>query len=156
MLWTLIMIIAAVALDQWTKYLAVTHLQPIDTMPLIEDIFHLTYLENRGAAFGMLSNHRWVFMILSTVSILLILVWLFKEKPKSWWIRSSAAMIIGGGIGNMIDRFRFGYVVDMIQTDFMDFPVFNIADCFITCSCILLLVHLFLFNKDFWKEEKKK
>ena len=56
----------------------------------------------------------------------------------------------------MIDRLRFGYVVDMIQTDFMDFPVFNVADCFITCGCILLMVHLFLFNKEFWKEEKKK
>ena len=55
----------------------------------------------------------------------------------------------------MIDRFRFGYVVDMIQTDFMNFPVFNIADCFITCSCFLLMAHLFLINKEFWKEEKK-
>ena len=62
-----------------------------------------------------------------------------------------------GGVGiNKIARFRFGYVVDMIGTDFMEFPVFNVADCFITCSCILLLAHLFLFNKDFWKEEKKK
>ena len=64
--------------------------------------------------------------------------------------------IYAGGIGNMIDRFRFGYVVDMIQTDFMDFPVFNVADSFITCSCILLIAHLFLFNKEFWKEDKKK
>ena len=140
MLWTLIMIIAAVALDQWTKYLAVTHLQPIDTMPLIEDIFHLTYLENRGAAFGMLSNHRWVFMILSTVSILLILVWLFKEKPKSWWIRSSAAMIIGGGIGNMIDRVALGYVVDFIDVRAIDFYVFNVADSFVCVGCGMILV----------------
>ncbi|MBQ3592605.1 MAG: signal peptidase II, partial [Clostridia bacterium] len=66
MLWTLLMIAAAVALDQWTKYLAVTHLQPIDTLPILDNILHLTYLENRGAAFGMLANHRWIFMILST------------------------------------------------------------------------------------------
>ena len=154
MLWTLIMIIAAVALDQWTKYLAVTHLQPIDTMPLIEDIFHLTYLENRGAAFGMLSNHRWVFMILSTVSILLILVWLFKEKPKSWWIRSSAAMIIGGGIGNMIDRVAYGFVVDVIDFCAFDFWkwVFNIADSAVCVGAGLFILFLIL---DTVKEFKK-
>ena len=79
-----------------------------------------------------------------------------KSMPFTNFERWLIAAIYGGGIGNMIDRFRFGYVVDMIQTDFMDFPVFNVADCFITCGCILLMVHLFLFNKEFWKEEKKK
>ena len=140
MFWTLLMIAAAVALDQWTKYLAVTHLQPVDTMPLIENILHLTYLENRGAAFGMLANHRWVFMILSTVSILLIFVWLFREKPKSWWIRTAAAMIIGGGIGNMIDRVVLGYVVDFIDVRAIDFYVFNTADSFVCVGCGMILV----------------
>ena len=63
--------------------------------------------------------------------------------------------IYGGGIGNIIDRLRFGYVIDMIEVEFMDFAVFNIADSFITCGAILLLAHLILFNKEFWKEEKK-
>jgi len=65
------------------------------------------------------------------------------------------AAIYGGGLGNMIDRVRMGYVVDMIETTFVEFPVFNVADCFITCGCILLIVHLVLFNKAFWKDEKK-
>ncbi len=140
MFWTLLMILAAVALDQWTKYLAVTHLKAIDTMPLIEDILHLTYLENRGAAFGMLANHRWVFMILSTVSIVLLLVWIFRDAPKSWWIRTSAAMIIGGGIGNMIDRVVLGYVVDFIDVRAIDFYVFNVADSFVCVGCGMILV----------------
>ena len=74
-------------------------------------------------------------------------------KPLERWC---IAAIYGGGLGNMIDRIRMGYVVDMIETTFMDFPVFNIADCFITCGCILIMIHLFLFNKEFWKDEKKK
>jgi lipoprotein signal peptidase len=65
------------------------------------------------------------------------------------------AAIWAGGLGNMIDRIRLGYVVDMICTDFIRFPVFNVADIFITCGCILLLVHLVFFNKAFWKDEKK-
>ena len=140
MLWTLLMIAAAVALDQWTKYLAVTHLQPIDTLPLIENILHLTYLENRGAAFGMLANHRWIFMILSTVSILLLLWWLLKEKPKSLWITVAGAMIVGGGIGNMIDRVAYGYVVDFIDVRAIDFYVFNAADSFVCVGCGMILV----------------
>lgn len=140
MLWTLLMIAAAVAMDQWTKYLAVTHLQPIDTLPILENILHLTYLENRGAAFGMLANHRWIFMILSTVSILLLLWWLLKEKPKSKWITVAGAMIVGGGIGNMIDRVAYGYVVDFIDVRAIDFYVFNAADSFVCVGCGMILV----------------
>ena len=65
------------------------------------------------------------------------------------------AAIFGGGLANMVDRLRMGYVVDMIETAFMDFPVFNEADCFITCGCVLLMGHLVLFNKAFWKDKKK-
>ncbi|MBQ8402468.1 MAG: signal peptidase II [Clostridia bacterium] len=140
MFWTLLIIAASVALDQWTKYLAVTHLQPIDTFPLIENILHLTYVENRGAAFGMLANHRWVFMLLSTASIVLLLFWLLKEKPKSRWITSAGAMIVGGGIGNMIDRVALGYVVDFIDVRAIDFYVFNVADSFVCVGCGMILV----------------
>ena len=69
-----------------------------------------------------------------------------------WWC---IAAIYGGGLGNMIDRVRLGYVVDMIETKFMQFPVFNVADCFITCGCILMMISLIFFNKNFWKDEKK-
>lgn len=140
MLWTLLMIAAAVILDQWTKALAVTHLQPVDTLPVIENILHLTYLENRGAAFGMLANHRWVFMVLSTLSIVLLLFWLLKERPKSWWVTCAGAMIVGGGIGNMIDRVALGYVVDFIDVRAIDFYVFNVADSFVCVGCGMILV----------------
>ena len=82
-LW-LIPIAAVVGLDQLTKYLAVVNLKPIETFPLLEDVFHLTYLENRGAAFGMLSNHRWVFMIVSTVAVIAIIAYMFISYKKQY------------------------------------------------------------------------
>lgn len=139
MLWTLLIIAATVALDQWTKSLAVSHLQSIGTYSLIENILHFTYVENRGAAFGMLSEHRWVFMVLSTVSIGLLLFWLLKERPQSKWVTVAAAMIIGGGIGNMIDRVALGYVVDFIDVRAIDFYVFNVADSFVCVGCGMIL-----------------
>ena len=85
------------------------------------------------------------------------LIWEFSKKRLAFTNleRWCIVAIYGGGLGNMIDRLRLGYVVDMIETEFISFPVFNVADCFITCGCILLLIHLFLINKEFWKEEKK-
>ena len=86
----------------------------------------------------------------------LLLLELFKyPMPFTSLERWFLAAVYGGGLGNMIDRLRLGYVVDMIQTEFMVFPVFNVADCFISCGCILLIVHLVFFNKECWKEEKK-
>jgi signal peptidase II len=78
-----------------------------------------------------------------------------KSMPFTTLERWCIFAIYGGGLGNMIDRFRLGYVVDMIETTFMEFPVFNVADCFITCGCILMMAHLILFNKEFWKDGKK-
>ena len=140
MILTVAIMILCVILDQWTKVLAVEKLTEIATYPLIENIFHFTYVENRGAAFGMLADHRWVFMVFSTIAILVMLGWLFWEKPKSWWIRVSAAFIIAGGIGNMIDRVRLGYVVDFIDCRFIDFYVFNVADSFVCVGCAMFLM----------------
>jgi len=143
MIWTLLLILASIVLDQWTKYMAQAYLQSADTLPLLENILHLTYVENRGAAFGMLANHRWVFMVLSIAAILLIAIWLLREKPKSGWVRAAAACIIGGGIGNMIDRIRLGYVIDFIDVRAIDFYVFNVADSFVCVGCGIILVWAF-------------
>ncbi len=139
MLWTIFIIVGTIVIDQWTKYLAVVHLQPRDTLPIWQDMLHLTYLENRGAAFGMLSDKRWVFMLLSTVAIVVMLWWLYKEKPASPWVQTAGALIIGGGIGNMIDRVRLGYVVDFIDVRAIDFYVFNGADSFVCVGCGMIV-----------------
>ena len=148
------LIVAAV--DQITKYLVVANIPLYADVPFLPGIVELTYVQNAGAAFSMLEGMRWLFFVIFIVLTVLILVEYFKRpmpftKLERWCI----AAIYGGGLGNMIDRVRLGYVVDMIKTEFIEFPVFNVADCFITCGCILLIAHLALFNKPFWKEEKK-
>lgn len=153
-LWLLISL-AAVVVDQVSKWLCSAYLKTVGSVTVIPGFLKFTYLENTGAAFGSFTEHRWVFMLFSTVAIIAVTIYLLLFAENNRLLRWSLALIIGGGVGNMIDRFRFGYVVDMIETDFMVFPVFNVADCFITCGCILLMVHLVLFNKEFWKDEKK-
>ena len=140
MLFAILIIILSVAADQLTKYLAVTHLANGESYPFIENILHFTYVENRGAAFGMLANHRWVFMVISTVAIVLVMIWLFKDKTSGLWFRSAAALIVGGGIGNMIDRVILGYVVDFIDVVCIDFYVFNVADSCVCVGCGMFLV----------------
>lgn len=140
MIYTIILIIAGIIADQVTKKLAVTNLSDISTYPLIENVLHFTYVENRGAAFGMLADHRWVFMLLSAAALIAMIVWLIIEKPRSLWTRTSAALIISGGIGNMIDRVMLGYVVDFIDCRFIDFYVFNVADSLVCVGCGMLLV----------------
>ena len=155
-LWYALFAIGIVAVDQWTKVLVVQQIPLFAHVEAIPGLFHLTYVQNTGAAFSAFRGAQWLFALIFVVLTAAILYEYFKKplpftKAERWMI----AAIYGGGVGNMIDRVRFGYVVDMIEVDFMNFAVFNVADCFITCGCILLLVHLVLFNKAFWKEEKK-
>lgn len=139
----LIAIIAgSVVLDQLTKWLAVIYLSGEPSFPLWKDVFHLTFVKNEGAAFGMLSDHRWVFMIFSTVAIIALAVYLFRFPPKSRFVQITLAMIIGGGIGNMIDRVLLGYVIDFLDFTLINFAVFNVADSFVTVGAFLLIGYL--------------
>ena len=146
----------AVALDQWTKALTVANIPLYDRVPVWDGVFHLTYVQNTGAAFSSFEGQQWLFaliFLLFTAAIVYDLV--KKYMPFSRFERWCVAAIYAGGLGNMIDRVRLGYVVDMIAVEFIDFPVFNVADSFITCGCVALVVSLVLFNKEFWKDEKK-
>ena len=145
-----------VAADQWTKWLVVEKIPLYSHVKAIPGLFYLTYVQNTGAAFSSFDGMQWLFVLVFVV-LTVAVIWEYFKKPMpfSCFERWCIAAVYGGGLGNMIDRVRLGYVVDMIATDFMKFPVFNVADCFITCGCIALLAHLVLFNKDFWKDEKK-
>lgn len=147
----LAIIAVTIFLDQITKYLTILYLKPIDTLPLIPDVIHLTYLENTGAAFGMMKDARWLFMIVSTVAIVGILVYLFWKRPTSKLECVSLSLIVGGGIGNMIDRTLLGYVVDMIDFRLINFAVFNVADSFVCVGAGLMILYLIL---DMIKESK--
>ncbi|MBR0445936.1 MAG: signal peptidase II [Oscillospiraceae bacterium] len=143
--------------DQVTKYLTVANIDLYEHISVIPGFMGLTYVQNKGAAFSMLQGQQWLFAVIFAVFAVFI-VWEFSKKrlPFKAFERWCIVAVFAGGLGNMIDRLRLGYVVDMIATEFIDFPVFNVADCFITCGCILLIAHLAFFNRDFWKEEKKQ
>lgn len=147
----LAIIAVTVFLDQITKYLTIFYLKPISTLPIIEDVLHLTYVENTGAAFGMMKDSRWVFMVISTVAIVGILVYMFWKRPTDKLLCLSLSFIVGGGIGNMIDRTLLGYVVDMIDFRLINFAVFNVADSFVCVGAGLMILYLIL---DMVKESK--
>ena len=135
-------IVGSVFLDQLTKWLAVVYLQGEASFPLWRDVLHFTFVKNEGAAFGMLAEHRWVFMIFSTVAIIGLSIYLFAFRPKSRHVQITLAMIIGGGIGNMIDRIALGYVIDFIDFTLIDFAVFNVADSFVSVGTVMLMGYL--------------
>jgi len=142
MILILAIIIGAVALDQLTKWLTVIYLDYRESFPLWQDVLHFTHESYEGAAFSMLSDHRWVFMTFSTVAIIGLIIYLFFFPPKSKFVKVTLAMIVGGGIGNMIDRIWLGYVIDFIDFTLINFAVFNVADCFVTVGAFLLMGYL--------------
>ena len=153
--YTLFVLLIVLA-DQWTKWIVVENIPLFGRVEFWPGILSWTYTKNTGAAWSMLEGQRWLFVLIFAVLTVLLLLEYFKFRmPFTTFERWLIAAIYAGGLGNIIDRVRLGYVVDMIHTDFINFPVFNVADCFITCGCIGLMIHLIFFNKAFWKEEKK-
>ena len=145
-----------VAADQFTKFLTVANIPLYQDVEFIPGFLGFTYVQNTGAAFSSFEGQQWLFAVIFLVLTALIFWEYFKKPmPFSKFDRWCIAAIYGGGLGNMIDRVRLGYVVDMLETKFMVFPVFNVADCFITCGCIALMISLIFVNREFWKEEKK-
>ena len=149
-------IVIGIILDQLTKLLSVKFLTKVSTVPLIQNVLHLTYVENTGAAFGMLKDHRWVFLTISTVAIIAFLAYLYLGHAESMLYGVSLAMVISGGIGNMIDRLALGYVVDFIDFRLIDFAVFNGADSFVCVGAGLLILALIIDLVKEYKEEKIK
>lgn len=142
---------AVVVIDQVTKHLAVSGLSGIETYPLIDGVLHLTYVENTGAAFGMMKDSRWVFMVVSAAAIILLPIVIAVYRKRYPFACVCMAMILGGGIGNMIDRVMLGYVVDFIDFRLIHFAVFNGADSFVTVGEIMLVVYMIL---EFIRESK--
>ncbi|MBQ7377380.1 MAG: signal peptidase II [Clostridia bacterium] len=143
-----------ILVDLLTKALAVERLKGQDSAVLIRGWLRFTYLENDGAAFGSLSEHRWVFMVLSSIGILALCVYLVFVKHNGYLLPISLSLIISGGIGNMIDRVRLGYVVDFIDFYRFDFwrYIFNVADALV-CVGAALTVLAVIFE---WRAESRK
>ena len=162
----IIITMLVVILDQLTKFVVNTKMDLHDTFNVIPGILNFTYIRNDGAAWGMLDDKRWIFLIMSTVAICVIIYVLIKYKNQHIMMKIPLALILGGGIGNMIDRtfyteeilngqcrlFGEGYrlfegeVVDFIEAAFINFPVFNIADSAVTIGTILLFVYVIFID----------
>lgn len=150
-----IITVAIVAADMIIKYWAQTTLMEIRTIPVIQDVFHLTYAENKGAAFSILEGQRWFFIVLTSVMLVVIAVAFFKNFFKGIWGRTTLVFIFAGAVGNFIDRVRFGYVVDMFDFRLINFPVFNVADIFLTIGAVMGVIYILFMDKDLFKDEKK-
>lgn len=145
----IIAIVLMVALDQVIKYWAVTVLQvaPNHSIPVVQDVFHLTYVENRGAAFSILQDKIWFFIVL-TVLILVFMLYVMKRNMiRTALGRWSLYIIVGGAVGNLIDRVLRHYVVDMFDFRLIQFPVFNVADIFV-CVGGAMLAYYWLVQHD--------
>jgi len=146
-----------IAADQISKYIVKTNMKLYDSFPVIKNILNIRYIENEGASFGMLKDHRWVFMILSTVALVFmgaVIVYLNRKqfRKSNIYISSALSLMFGGGVGNMIDRFfnlsvqsgrDIKVVVDFLEFDFVDFAVFNVADSFICIGSVLFCLCIF-------------
>lgn len=145
-----IFVIVAVLIDQYTKYLAVTHLKDGPAFVLIDNVFELNYLENRGAAFGLLQN-RQIFFVCVAILIFAFILYCYVRIPKTGRylpLRLCGIFIVAGAAGNLIDRIRLGYVVDFFYFRLIDFPVFNVADIYVTVSFAVLLILIFFRYKE--------
>lgn len=145
-----ILVIVAVLIDQYTKYLAVAHLKDGPAFVLLDNVFELNYLENRGAAFGLLQN-RQIFFVCVAILIFAFILYCYVRIPKTGRylpLRLCGIFIVAGAAGNLIDRIRLGYVVDFFYFRLIDFPVFNVADIYVTVSFAVLLILIFFRYKE--------
>lgn len=135
-----IILIAALAADQGSKWLAQTRLSQVETIPLIKDVFHLTYTRNTGAAFSILKNQQMLLIVITSIAMMALLLWLARLIPQAGnaGLKTALVFILAGGVGNLIDRIRLNYVVDMFDFTLINFPIFNVADCLINIGAIFL------------------
>ena len=134
------------ALDQLSKLAVLSFIKPIAAIPLWKNVFHLTYLENRGAAFGILQNKFGLFFIITVLVIVFITAFLIRKRPKSLMLNISLTLLVGGALGNFADRLFRGFVVDFLDFRLIHFPVFNLADCFVVVGAILLAWYIVMVD----------
>mgnify|MGYP002509544814 FL=1 len=145
-----LLLAALVAIDQLTKYAAVQNLKDKPAIPLIDKILELSYLENRGAAFGLLQNQKVFFVLVAVIFLCVIFYVLLKAPGEKKYDKLNLLLVIiaSGAVGNLIDRLRADYVVDFIYIVLIDFPIFNVADMYVTFSAALLVIQVLFVYGD--------
>ena len=150
-----LIIAVSVILDQVTKYIALTRLKPIGSHPFIPKILEFRFTLNEGIAWGMLEGKRWIFIPTSLIAIGVVIYIVARyRKEMSPLLCISLSMIAGGGVGNQIDRIVSGAVVDFFNCLFIDFPIFNVADCFVCVGCFLAIFSILIFDRNLLIDDK--
>ena len=155
MIYYVLILIGIVGIDYLVKSWAASVLAEKGSITLIDGVFNLTYAENTGAAFSMLEGMRWFFIILTVIMLGVIAYAFFIEYFKGIWGKLTLVFIFGGALGNLIDRILYGYVVDMFDFCLINFPIFNIADIFITVGGIMAVIYVILIDKGFFIDKGK-
>ncbi|MBE6171754.1 signal peptidase II [Enterococcus pernyi] len=142
-----------IGLDQWVKWLIVDNFALGETKSVIPGILSLNHIRNFGAAWSLLEGKMWFFTVVTIIAVVVILTLMIKNRSNgNRWFMIGLTLILAGAIGNFIDRVRLGYVIDMFQTDFMNFPIFNVADISLVIGVICVLIYIILDEK----EQRKK
>ncbi|WP_313470346.1 signal peptidase II [Carnobacterium sp.] len=137
-----------IGIDQWTKYLTVTHIPLHDVVEVIPGVLSWMYLQNSGAAWSILEGQMWFFYLITFVVVGVIIYYLQQYGRNSRLLSIALAFILAGAVGNFIDRLRIEYVVDMIRLEFIDFPIFNVADMSLSIGVALMLLYVVLDETD--------
>lgn len=149
-LYAVLSMLSGIILDQYTKYLAALHLKDQEPFIIIKGVFQLQYLENRGAAFGMMQNKQYFFVI-GALFVVFLLGWWYGKIPFTRHflpVRICAVLICSGALGNMIDRIFHQYVIDFFYFELIDFPIFNVADIYVVVACFLFVFLIFFYYKE--------
>ena len=137
-----------VGIDQWVKIWTVSTFELGESQSVISNIFSLTYIRNTGAAWSLLEGKMWFFTIITVIAVIAVLYFLIKNLHESKWFTIGLSLVLAGALGNFIDRVRLGYVVDMFQTDFINFPIFNVADMSLVIGVACIFIYIILDEKE--------
>ncbi len=151
-------VILLTAIDQLSKWLVCLLIPHKESIIVLKNIFRLTYIRNEGAALGLMQGQLWLFFLITVAVVVAVTVYMVKKRPTQPWLVTSLTLIVGGGIGNFIDRLFRGHVIDFLDFGDLYFPyIFNLADCFVVCGAFLLAAYIiFIEGKGNKAKEKKK
>lgn len=144
--------VVLIALDQWTKHLAYTQLRPIGHSPIIEGVIGLRYTENRGAAFSILQGQQTLLVAISAIAAVLLIYLIHRAKTRKLgaFVGVAYSILLAGAVGNLIDRFARGFVIDFLEFQWVSFPVFNVADIYVTGAAVLIGALLLFCKQDLY------
>lgn len=151
----LLISVGIVIFDMVTKLMVTNNMTLGQTIPVIEDVFHITYIENTGASFGIFPGARWFFVVVTVLLIAGVLIYTIHEKENNKIYLLGVSFMIGGGIGNLIDRVLIGSVTDFFDFCLINFAIFNVADCFVVVGVILLAIYVIMAEMKEKKENGK-